>query len=64
MVVGVPVALGASRLLGTMLYGVAATDVVTYLLVIALLAAAAFFASIIPAFRASKVDPMVALRYE
>jgi putative ABC transport system permease protein len=64
MLVGVPVALGASRLLGTMPYGVGATDGVTYLLVIALLAAAAFFASIIPAFRASKVDPMVALRYE
>ncbi|HEX5177494.1 MAG TPA: FtsX-like permease family protein, partial [Chthoniobacteraceae bacterium] len=64
LLVGVPVAFGATRLLGTMLYGVGATDLVTYLLVIALLGVAAFFASIIPAFRATRVDPMVALRYE
>ena len=64
MLVGVPVALGATRLLGTMLYGVGAIDFTTYLLVIALLGAAAFLASVIPAFRATRVDPMVALRYE
>jgi ABC-type antimicrobial peptide transport system permease subunit len=64
MLVGVPVALAATRLLGMMLYGVGATDILTYLFVIALLGAAAFFASIIPAFRATKVDPMIALRYE
>ena len=64
MLAGVPVALAATRLLGTMLYGVGATDFVTYFFVIALLGAAAFLASIIPAFRATKVDPMVALRYE
>ena len=64
MLVGVPAALGATRLLGTMLYGVGAIDFVTYLLVIALLGVAAFLASVIPAFRATRVDPMVALRYE
>ena len=64
MLVGVPAALGATRLLGTMLYGVGASDLVTYLLVIALLGLAAFLASVIPAFRATRVDPMVALRYE
>jgi len=64
MLAGLPVALGATRLLGTLLYGVGAADILTYLSVIALLTAAAFFASIIPAFRATKVDPMVALRYE
>jgi putative ABC transport system permease protein len=64
MLVGVPVAFGATHLLGALLYGLGATDITTYLFVIALLGAAAFFASIIPAFRATKVDPMVALRYE
>jgi putative ABC transport system permease protein len=64
MLVGVPVALAATRLLGTMLYGVGTADFLTYLLVLALLGAAAFLASIVPAFRATKVDPMVALRYE
>ena len=64
MVIGVPVALGATRLLGTMLYAVGAADILTYLFVIALLGGAAFLASIIPAFLATKVDPMIALRYE
>ena len=64
MLVGVPVALGATRLLGAMLYGVGATDFVTYLLVVLVLGIAAFLASVIPAFRATRVDPMVALRYE
>lgn len=64
MGIGIPVALAATRLLGTMLYGVGATDLVTYFLVILLLSAAALLASLIPAFRATKVDPMVALRYE
>ncbi|MGH8162870.1 MAG: ABC transporter permease, partial [Rhodanobacteraceae bacterium] len=64
MVIGVPVALAATRLLGAMLYGVGASDLLTYVLVITLLGAAAFLASILPALRATKVDPMVALRYE
>ncbi len=64
LLVGVPVALGATRLLGAMLYGIGATDLTTYLFVVVLLGAAAFLASVIPAFRATKVDPMVALRYE
>ncbi|HEY1583750.1 MAG TPA: FtsX-like permease family protein, partial [Chthoniobacterales bacterium] len=64
LLLGVPVALIATRLLGTLLYGVGAADFGTYLLVIALLIGATFFASIIPAFRATKVDPMVALHYE
>ena len=64
IMIGVPIALAATRFLGTMLYGVGALDFVTYVLVVAILALAAFLASIIPAFRATKVDPMVALRYE
>ena len=64
MVAGLPIAFGATRLLGALLYGVGASDVVTYVFVIATLAAASFLASVVPAFRATKVDPMVALRYE
>jgi putative ABC transport system permease protein len=62
--VGIFASLGLTRLLGTMLYGVQATDVVTYTGVVGLLVVAAAFASYIPARRAMKVDPMIALRYE
>ena len=64
LVIGVPVALGVTRFLGSMLYGIGVVDLGVYLLVIALLAAAAFLASWVPAFRATRVDPMVALRHE
>jgi putative ABC transport system permease protein len=47
-----------------MLYGVYATDVLTYVGVVGLLIVAASLASFLPARRAMKVDPMVALRYE
>jgi putative ABC transport system permease protein len=61
---GILASIGLTRLLSSMLYGVRATDVVTYGSVIGLLIAAAALASYIPARRAMKVDPMVALRYE
>jgi putative ABC transport system permease protein len=61
---GIFASIGLTRLLGSMLYGVRATDVVTYVVVVGLLIVAAALASYIPARRAMKVDPMVALRYE
>lgn len=61
---GIFASIGLTRLLGTMLYGVQATDMLTYAGVVGLLAVAAALASYIPARRAMKVDPMVALRYE
>jgi ABC-type lipoprotein release transport system permease subunit len=51
-------------LLSTLLYGVRATDVITYVGVVGLLLGATALASYIPARRAMKVDPMAALRYE
>ena len=62
--VGILASLGLTRLLGSMLYGIRATDVVTYTGVVGLLVVAAALASYIPARRAMKVDPMVALRHE
>jgi putative ABC transport system permease protein len=61
---GMLASMGLTRLLNSMLYGIRATDVVTYAGVIGLLVAAAALASYIPARRAMKVDPIVALRYE
>ena len=64
LVIGVLASLAGTRLMSSLLFGVGATDVSTYALVIVLLGAAALLASYIPARRAMKVDPMVALRYE
>ena len=62
--IGILVALGASRLISTLLYGLRPTDPVTITVAALLMVAAAAFAGYIPARRAAKVDPMVALRYE
>src|SRR5580658_2706907 len=57
-------ALALGRVVSGLIYGVKAADPVTFLAVAALLAAVALLASIVPAYRATKVDPIVALRYE
>jgi putative ABC transport system permease protein len=64
LVMGLVGALGATRLLSNLLYGIGATDPATYTAVSLLLIGVALLASVIPAYRASKVNPIVALRYE
>ena len=62
--VGVVAALAATRALASMLVGVRANDPVTYVGVAVLLAVTALAASWVPARRAARVDPMVAIRAE
>jgi putative ABC transport system permease protein len=62
--VGLAGAYAATRVMSSLLFGVTATDVATFVAVPLLLLLVALVASLIPARRATKVDPLVALRYE
>ena len=62
--IGLALALGGAQLLKSFLYGVSATDPLTFTGIAAMLLTIAFLACWIPARRASRVDPMIALRAE
>ncbi len=64
VVIGVGGAIALTRLMHTLLFNTSATDPITFIVISLLLSLAAFFACYLPARRAAKVDPLVALRYE
>ena len=64
VVFGLAVSFAITRLIVSLLYSVSPTDIVTFTVVPLLLAVAALVASYLPALRATRIDPMVALRYE
>ena len=62
--IGLAAALVLTRVMASLLFGVSATDPITFIAISAVLISVAVLASLIPALRATKIDPMVALRYQ
>ncbi|MGA8151834.1 MAG: ABC transporter permease [Terriglobales bacterium] len=64
LLLGIASALAMTRFMASLLFGIRATDPLTFVVMAAILLVVALLASYLPARRAAKVDPMVALRYE
>jgi putative ABC transport system permease protein len=64
LAIGAGAAFAATRLIKGLLFGVSATDPLTFVMIVAMLMAAACLACYIPARRAANVDPIKSLRYE
>ena len=64
VVLGLPLAFAGARLLKSMLFALSPSDPLTFVLALFGVVAVALIAALLPARRASSVDPMVALRYE
>jgi putative ABC transport system permease protein len=64
LALGTAAALGLSRTIGSVLYGISPRDLTVFVLVPGVLVLIALMASYLPARRAAKVDPIVALRHE
>ena len=64
LAIGIVVSLALTRLMESLLFGVGATDPITFVVISLLLAIVSIFATYLPARRATRVDPMIALRYE
>jgi ABC-type lipoprotein release transport system permease subunit len=64
LAIGLPAAVAASRWVESMLFGLKPTDPVAMVAAVVLLVTVAHLAAYLPAFRASRVDPLVALRHE
>jgi ABC-type antimicrobial peptide transport system permease subunit len=62
--IGIAVAMGAGRFVSTLLFGLAPTDLLTSALAVALVVTVSALAGYLPARRASRLDPMLALRHE
>jgi len=64
LLIGIPLALAGTRVLHSFLFGLKSTDPLSLVAVVLLLGTVAAVAGFIPARRAARIDPMVALRYE
>ena len=64
LALSVPAALGASKLVESFLFGVKANDPGALMMAVAILLGAALLAGYVPARKASRIDPMIALRHE